>query len=264
MPPLFNHRWWKTTILVLLASGVMVRLGFWQLDRLEERLAFNTRVSFQLSQPPLDLKEVISGEQLVNMEYREIIVVGEYDHANEVVLRNQVWGNEYGVHLLTPLKILGSDHAVLVDRGWIPMEKFLEEDWSEFHEPGKVEVKGLIRRSQNRPEIGRRSDPIPEPGEGRLLAWHLANVEGISQQLPYTLLPVYVQQYPDPTRVGYPYRELPTVDLSEGSHLGYAIQWFVFSAILFFGYPFFVIREEREEPVQTDNRRNAQRDWDLK
>ena len=36
------------------------------------------------------------------------------------------------------------------------------------------------------------------------------------------------------------------VDLSEGPHLGYAIQWFLFATVLGVGYYFFVRRQERD------------------
>jgi cytochrome oxidase assembly protein ShyY1 len=35
------------------------------------------------------------------------------------------------------------------------------------------------------------------------------------------------------------------LDLSEGPHLGYALQWFSFVALLGIGYPFFIRRQER-------------------
>jgi cytochrome oxidase assembly protein ShyY1 len=40
-----------------------------------------------------------------------------------------------------------------------------------------------------------------------------------------------------------PYAAAFTVELSEGPHLGYAIQWFIFSAILGLGYPFFIKKQ---------------------
>jgi surfeit locus 1 family protein len=53
-------------------------------------------------------------------------------NSQEVALRNQVWNDQIGVHLLTPLKISGSDLAVLVDRGWVPVQDFDSHDWSQY------------------------------------------------------------------------------------------------------------------------------------
>jgi surfeit locus 1 family protein len=68
----------------------------------------------------------------------------------------------------------------------------------------------------------------------------------MQKQLPYPILPVYIQQSPDPAWTGLPYRSEPDLDLTEGPHLGYAIQWFTFATILFVGYPFFIHRDEHD------------------
>jgi surfeit locus 1 family protein len=240
---LFSRRWWKTTLLVVLAVVVMVRLGIWQLDRLEQRRAFNARVQEQIDQSPLSLAGAALDAELTSMEYREVVVAGEYDFAQEVVLRNQAWENQFGVHLITPLLIAGSDRGVLVNRGWAPYEDYLAQELGKYAEPGMVEVRGVIRLSQTRPDIGWRDDPIPGPGEPRLEAWNMVNVAGINEQVPYSLLPVYVQQSPDPSWTAMPYRSRPHLELTEGSHLGYAVQWFAFAVILGCGYPYFVKRE---------------------
>jgi surfeit locus 1 family protein len=240
---LFSRRWLLTTLLVVVAVGVMVRLGIWQLDRLEQRRAFNARVSAQLGAGPLVLTGDNLGLDLVNMEYRTVTVSGEYDHSQQVALRNQARDQRWGVNLLTPLRIAGSDQVVLVDRGWIPAEDFTSGQWEKYDEPGRVTVTGMVRRSQERPDFGRRADPTPAPGEF-LTAWNLANVGSIDQQISYALLPVYIQQAPNPEWTGMPLRGQPKLELTEGSHMGYAIQWFAFAALLGIGYPFFVRKQE--------------------
>lgn len=240
----FSRPWWKTTLLVLAAGAVMVRLGIWQLDRLDQRRAFNARVSEQQSQPRLDLSgKALTDPGLPGMEYRQVQVTGQYDPAYEVVLRNQVWGDHLGVHVLTPLKIAGSDRAVLVNRGWVPFEDFQSGELAKYREPGPVVVTGILRAAETRPQIGGRADPIPGPGEKALLAWNVANVPAIAAQTPLALLPIYVQQAPEPAWTRMPYRSLPEIELTEGPHLGYALQWFAFAGILLAGYPFYIRRE---------------------
>lgn len=236
---LFRRRWWWTTLLVLVAVGVMIRLGLWQLERLEQRRAFNARVSAQLAQSPFMLTADTLTNDLTGMEYRAVVVTGEYDHSQEVVLRNQVWDYRPGFHILTPLVIAGTDQAVLVNRGWIPVEDGTPESWSKYAEPGVVQVRGMIRASRSQPDFGGVADPPPVAGE-TLHAWNNVNVARIDQQVSYPLLPIYIQQAPDPAWNRLPYRDLPTLELSEGSHLGYAIQWFLFAVILALGYPMYV------------------------
>ena len=237
---MFSRRWILSTLLVIAAMAVMIRLGIWQLDRLEKRRQFNARVLAQVNQPPLTLTGQALGADLASMEYRTVSVDGEYDHTQEVALRNQAWNDQIGVHLLTPLKIAGSDQAVLVDRGWVPVQDFNSHDWSQYTEPGEVRVTGVIRASSSTPDFGKRADPA-----GRLDVWNFANVQRIAEQVSYPLLSIYIQQAPDPSWSSLPHRSQPELDLTEGPHLGYAFQWFTFAAILGLGYPFFIRRQEK-------------------
>ena len=241
---LFSRQWLKTTIFVLAAIAVMIRLGFWQLDRLSQRRAFNGRVEAQLSKDALDLSNQNLDLDLYNMEYRAALVAGEYDHERQVVLRNQDWQGRLGVHILTPLMIAGEDRAILVDRGWVPYENFTGGNLSQFDQRGLVEINGTLRRSQSKPLIGGRADVIPGPGEPPLIAWNWINITDLSQQIPYELLPVYLVSSPDLIEDQLPYRSQKELDLTEGSHLGYAFQWFTFAAILGIGYPLYVRKEE--------------------
>ncbi len=250
---LFSRRWLLATILVLAAAGVMVRLGIWQLDRLAQRRAFNARVEAQIAKPPLNLNQGgYLQTDLPNMEYRKVTVTGVYDYSQQVVLRNQANGSQLGVDLLTPIRIDGTDQAVLVNRGWVPADPNTpvgQEDWSKYNQTGKVTVEGVIRQSQSSLLFGLRSDKVPAPGQPRLVAWSLPNVSGIGQQVPYPLLPVYIQQSPDSTSTALPLRSQPQVDLSDGPHLSYAIQWFSFTLFLVVGYPFFVRRQEMNKKL---------------
>ena len=54
---LFNRRWWWTTLLVIAGVAVLIRLGFWQLDRLDQRRAFNAYVAERWNQAPFDVNQ---------------------------------------------------------------------------------------------------------------------------------------------------------------------------------------------------------------
>jgi surfeit locus 1 family protein len=243
---LFSRQWRIATLLVIVAIGVQVGLAFWQLERLQERRAYNARVQAQLDQPPLTLEAHTPLDDLSTMEYRPVVVRGEFDFTQEVALRGQSWNGTLGARLLTPLRIADSDRAVLVDRGWIPYEETENGHWPQYAQPGEVIMRGRIRASRQDMGLGFRTDPTPVPGE-RLTAWNQVNVEAIGAQMPYSLLPVYIQQAPDtdPDTV-LPYAGLSPLDLSDGSHLGYAGQWFMFAIVFAVGYPLFVRHQLRE------------------
>ena len=255
---MLSRKWIVATLLVIAAAAVMIRLGIWQLDRLEQRRAFNERVSAQLAQPELALAGDALNGDLHEMEYRAVSVQGEYIFDDEIALRNQYWKDQWGVHLVTPLRIAGSQQAVLVDRGWIPGQDYESSDWSKFAEPGLVTVRGVIRDSLDRAQLGSRSDPTPAPGAGPLKTWNFVNIPRIGEQVSIPLLPIYIQQAPEEGRSGLPQRTQPELDLSEGPHMGYALQWFAFAAILVLGYPVFILRRERDE--KRYNAQNAEKE----
>lgn len=246
---MFSRRWVIATVVVVAGIALTIRLGIWQLDRLAQRREFNARVQAQIDQPRLVLQGDALQADLANMEYRQVETSGRYDFANQVALRNQYWGNEWGVHLITPLKITGTEQFILVDRGWIPAADFESGDWAKYDEPGVVEVQGVLRASQTQAQLGAMSDPTPAPGAAPLKAWNFVHIEAIAQQTPYALLPAYIQQAPSPTWISLPNRTQPELDLTEGPHLGYAIQWFTFAALLGLGYPFFIRRQEKRRPL---------------
>ncbi len=247
---LLSRRWLHATLLVLAASAVLVRLGIWQLDRLEQRRAFNARVGEQQDEPQLVLDQSTIDLDLYSMEYRSVIVTGEYLSEDEIVLRNQVWetefGSELGVKLLTPLRISGTDTAILVDRGWIPQaDAAPPAARAKYHDDGTVTVQGQLRRAETDFSFFRRPDPTLSPDQTRLDVWNDLDLERVGLQMDTSLLPVYLQRYPE-GESSPPYAALPELDLSEGSHLGYAMQWFSFAALLLIGYPFYVRRQEAE------------------
>lgn len=247
---LFSQRWRLATFLVIAGAGLCVRLGMWQLDRLEQRRAFNSRVQAQLDQPLLTLSGDALQQDLYNMEYRQVVVHGKYDHTQEIALSNQYWENQWGVHLITPLIISGENLAILVDRGWIPGAEYQTQDWSKFQEPGELEVRGVLRRPHSKAELGGRTDPTPFPGEMLRKTWNFVNIEQLARQISYPLLPAYIQQAPDPAWSGLPYRSQPELELSEGPHMSYALQWFMFAILLTVGYPYFIRHQERSSKLQ--------------
>ena len=237
---MFSRAWLLTTLLVFVGTAICARLGIWQLDRLEQRRAFNAQVESMRAEELLDLNQNLPVD-ISSMEWRAVTVTCEYDFENQVALRNQYNGDQYGYHLITPLLFNGM--AVLVDRGWIPADGNAAPEryaWRQYDEVGQVTVTGQIRLGQDKPAIG----GVADAELGRLDFWNNLNVERISEQSPYPLLPVYVQPNVDGNNSEPPIKYQPVVELTEGSHFGYALQWFAFATILFVGYPFYLRKQE--------------------
>jgi surfeit locus 1 family protein len=238
---MFSWKWALATLLVFLGTAVCIRLGIWQLDRLEQRRAFNHQVETMRAAELLDLNQS-TPEDIDSMEWRAVTVTGEYDFENQVALRNQYNDGVYGFHIITPLLYNGG--AVLVNRGWIPAESdSAPQDWRVYDEPGEVTITGQIRLGQGKPAFGGVADALPMDGT-RLAVWNNLDVETMSGQFSYPILDVFIQPNVDAGDAEPPIPYQPIIELTEGSHFGYAMQWFTFATILFVGYPFFLRKQD--------------------
>jgi surfeit locus 1 family protein len=235
---LFNRRWWWKTLLVLAAMAIFFRLAAWQLDRLEQRRERNAETRRLLAASPLDLDAETLPADPSALRYRQAIAYGTYDLSQQVALELQNWNGMPGLHLLTPLLLAGGQQAILVDRGWIPYGDLPPEKWSQFDEPGALTVAGSLQTPQ-RLQGGAQSPPQ--------LTWYRVDLAAIGSQMPYDLLPLYLVQSPGTEgNRALPYRQELQIDLSDGPHLNYMIQWLSFALILGGGYVWFVNNSEKK------------------
>jgi surfeit locus 1 family protein len=164
---------------VVVVAAVFVRLGFWQLARLDERKASNLLVQTNLEAPVASLDAVLG--QGGDVEYRHVTVVGTYAPTFEVFLRNRSYEGQNGYHVLTPLEF-GEDSTILVDRGWVP----LALDHPPVLPPpgGTVEVTGVLRNSESPHGFGPKDPPT---GTLELAFW--PDMGRLAAQMPRTRLP---------------------------------------------------------------------------
>jgi surfeit locus 1 family protein len=248
LPLMFSRRWWWSSLIVLVGIGLAIRLGIWQLDRNAQRNAAIAHIQEVQAMPVLDLNQRPLPSNLETMEFRQVTAMGEYDFDYQVALRNQVRprmsGTDPGIALITPL-ILTDGQVVLVERGWIPLEYNTPNSWRQFDEPGKVSLQGIIRLSMAKGEMGSALiDPTLSPGQSLLDIWNFVNLTRLQDQFPYPILSVYIQQAPGSDLESLPYRLMEQPDLDPGAHIGFALQWFFYAGLLFFGYPIWLKKQK--------------------
>jgi surfeit locus 1 family protein len=242
IPKLISRKWWLATLVVIIGVYVLIQLGFWQLDRLEQRRAFNQRVAERWQLEPFDVNSNVIPDDLSELEFRRVQVSGEFDYDNQILLSNQTRLQAPGSVIVTPY-VMDDGRAILIARGWLPTGSDDPERWREFDEPADTPVVGLLQETQLLP-----NGKVPTPPAEPQTAWFQINIDAIQPQMPYPLLPVFILQLPEEGRTinDLPMREEPLV-LDEGSHLSYAVQWFMFALIFGVGYIFLVRTQELRE-----------------
>ena len=250
---LVGRRWRWVTLVVLALMLVLARLGIWQLDRLAERRAANVQLEAALAAAPIDLNAeaaayagVSPGDVSADLADRDVTAAGEYDFAQQHVVVLQNWNGQPGVHLLTPLVLAGASgdtpQAVLIDRGWIP-EAEREAGGAFTEATGPQSVTGYVTLTET---LRRRTAESVAPATPDDEIFRV-DIAALQEELPYRLLPFYVMAAPVPGDDTLPVESAKEIDLSEGPHLGYAMQWFIFSLGLGAGYVLYVNHSLRRE-----------------
>jgi surfeit locus 1 family protein len=225
---LLRPGWLLKHLFALAIFGSFVVLGIWQLDRLEQRRAANAVALAVLDQNPTTLTG--AEPDPAALVGRKVRVTGSYLNEQSVVLRSQKSDSGVdGVHLLTPLRIAGSGAVVIVDRGWLPTSQ-RGAALAGYAVAREVTLEGVAYAPQVRPDSALAPRDLPLPGASRVEAWVRVDVAGLQAQVGEPLLPLYVEQLPDGASTLPRPRDPRAMD--EGPHLGYALQWFAFAAML--------------------------------
>lgn len=216
-------------LFALVAGAVCVRLGFWQLARNRERREANARISARLLESPIPFATVASlGD---SARFRRVTLTGIADYAHEVVHAARTHGGSPGVNLLTPLRISGSDTAVLVNRGWVYSPDGAAVDHERWREGDTLQVTGFVEEFVVAPRAAAgasRTDRVVRSVD----RGEIARLTGAA------IAPVYVvatEVVSRPARAAEAPVRLTPPELGTGPHLGYAIQWFAFAAIALIG-----------------------------
>lgn len=230
---------WRGRRLLALVAGLVMaavtaRLGWWQLDRADQKLALQARLQARAALPPLAPTELPRDARAAAEAYdRAARLEGHWLQRHTVYLENRQMDGRPGFFVVTPLQLPGGD-VVLVQRGWMPRDF---QDRSRLQplppQPGPVQVTGRLA-----------------PPPSRLLALGTAAGGVIRQNLdpvafaaeiglavrPWSLLQTQATQA-GPGAAGAPpddglQRRWPAIAADVGKHHGYALQWFAMSALL--------------------------------
>lgn len=230
----------------LLVAGLLVttvNMGFWQLRRLDGRQAHNASVAARAGEPVLPLVEVLAsiaaGADPADLRFVRVIVTGVWDADREVLLANRSQDGVPGVHAVSLLLVDGANPGaasdagpaggLVVDRGFVPRPVQLAGDpgvWAP--DDGEVVLAGSL-------DLFRAG----ERGHGGEV--DRIDREALETRWATTLAPLWLRSAVSTGAGTWP-SPAPVVDLGDGPHRSYAVQWFVFSIIGILGYPLVLVR----------------------
>ncbi len=238
---LLTRRWLSLLGLVIVLVPTFIALGFWQLDRLDQRRDRNAIIDANVDAPPAPLDAVLSPSSQVDRttEWRQLTATGRYDVGQTLLVRNRTArpNGPPGFHVLVPL-VTSDGTAVVVDRGWIPYGEAATDTPIPADPPsGTVSVVGRLRPAQ----AGGLGNGLP--------AGQIARVDlpAIAAGITYPIYSGFLELVrEDPAPASAPVL-LDTPSPSEGPHLAYAVQWHLFAAIAVVGFCYLLLRESREQ-----------------
>ncbi|MGG5810725.1 SURF1 family protein [Falsiroseomonas sp. CW058] len=214
------------TLASLPVLAILVFLGTWQVQRLAWKNDLIARIAASEAAPAAPLRD--PPEMLAKVR-----VAGRFDHGREALVGLEVRGPVLGARLVVPLLREGAP-PVLVDRGWVPLERSQPIARPE----GEVTVEGWVHPG-DRPNpfsarddtAGRRFFTFDPPAIGAALG-----LPGVAPHAVVALGPG-TGGLPDPAR---------TLPRPTNNHLGYAITWYGLALSLLGVLAAFALRRRKD------------------
>lgn len=207
------------TIVYLLVLPILLHLGFWQLDRAEEKRGLISLFQQQNKLGPLFIKDMVKLDHDLN--YRAAKVTGKYNLEKQIFIDNKIHQGKTGVYALTPFKLKNSEYSILVNRGWVPMA-IDRSSLPEIKTPKQtLTLNGKLKISSKKPfTVGEQFQS--NQGWPALMQW--INIAEIEKKSGLKLLP-YIFLLDEKEESGYVRNWKPVVMQPEKS-TSYAVQWF--------------------------------------
>ncbi len=213
--------------LTVAVFSLLVKLGFWQLERGKEKQALEQTILSRADLPYQDINDVLD-----NNDWREESVVGLKVKAQVtpeplpvILLDNQTLNGKVGYIAYQVVSVSQEQNIfALMELGFVEGERSRSElpAIKEFAEPTLVTGR-LYRKSMN----PLSSDLMPELGD--TIRVQNLNISQLNEQFSVELMPAVLQ--PDNLEswpYEFPWNPLP---LTSAKHFGYSVQWFVMAGV---------------------------------
>ncbi|MFI5003322.1 MAG: SURF1 family protein [Reyranellales bacterium] len=216
---------WPTLVslpILVLSLG----LGLWQMERREWKRDLLDRIAANQAAAPMTLDELLKGDPL-RREYGRATLSGTFLHDREFYLAARNPKDEVGMQVVTPVRT-DDGRIVLFDRGWIPSTRKDPARRAEGQISGKVELVGIVRRSQ----IQRQFAPDNDPAKNFWFHVDVPLMRKMAGASPDPRLDTFfLEAVAAPNPGGLPIGGQTQLDIPN-DHLQYAITWFLIALAL--------------------------------
>lgn len=230
---------WKLSLFVLLFLPLLIRLGFWQLDRAEERQQLLAVYQYQQNLAVENIEQLPVIDQ--ELRYRPVRIVGEYDAQRYWLLDNQSRAGKVGYEIIMPLQTANAEW-VLVNRGWVAAPR-LRSDFPVIDTPlGVVTIEGYFSPPSKNAIFTQSLDVNDNQWPQRIIELNMTNA---AEALSAAVYPQLLRINSD--SAGAFVTDWPVINTSPEKHYGYAAQWFLMALALVFLYAWAIIRNDNNK-----------------
>ncbi len=208
-------------VLALLFISLFIRLGFWQIQRADEKKEMIAAETASALKPPLNW----SASHKLPAQYQKIFIHGHY-LPHVFLLDNQHHNHQFGYDVLSPLQ-LANGELVMVDRGWI-LGDSTRQTVPEIESPQEIiKLQGNVYYPSEKQWI---LGPLLEEKKNNVTIVERMDAKLISQILQKKVYP-FIIRLDKQDAYGF-VREWAIVSMPPERHLAYALQWFVMALII--------------------------------
>jgi surfeit locus 1 family protein len=116
----FNYKLLPSLVFIIFFT-LFIKLGFWQLDRADQKKIINMVFIERQNQPAIPLNKETIQMPIKDIIWHHVTISGEFLNDKNIILDNQVVQEKAGFLIYTPFKMLDSNRIILVNRGWYPL-----------------------------------------------------------------------------------------------------------------------------------------------
>ncbi|HXV25304.1 MAG TPA: SURF1 family protein [Alphaproteobacteria bacterium] len=219
----FRPRLWPT-LLTVPALLVLLGLGTWQVQRLHWKEALIAERQAGLAAPATDWTEATEGPG--ELLWHRVSAEGRFLHDSELLLAARSMNGNPGYHIVTPFE-LGNGSVLLIDRGWVPLERKEPQARAEGQVEGTRTISGILRPG-HRPSW---LTPDNQPERNFWFWMDLPAMAGSADLEQRAVTEAYLEADAAPNPGGFPIGGQTRTDLPN-DHLQYAITWYALALAL--------------------------------